>query len=416
MFGRNTHSDRAAAVAEIDDLPEAQSLWQPAQASQRRSIEALLIERGQVNEEQLAQARTVQSQTPGKTLAQILLTMNAASEAQILSALAETLNLSFEIPEKDAIDTQAFELLPPDYIRKQFVLPLRFEGEGSRTLVIAMTDPNNVFLVDEVRRKTRRDVRVVVTTGTDINRAVELMTSTQSDIKVDEIIKDMAEDDVQVVAETKDDVTDLEKIGSESPVIRFVNYVIFDAIKQGASDIHIEPKEKALKVRYRIDGVLFEAMNPPHTLAPAITSRLKIMANLDISERRLPQDGRIRAVVHGRKIDLRLSTLPTATGEKCVMRILDNKSISVGLEDLGFSENVMTIWKKQVEQPHGIILVTGPTGSGKTTTLYASLRQMDAQKLNISTVEDPIEYHLATVNQTQTHERIGMTFAKALKA
>src|SRR3954470_8520771 len=205
-------------------------------------------------------------------------------------------------------------------------------------------------------------------------------------------------------------------MGSESPIIRFVNYVIFDAIKQGASDIHLEPKEKALKVRYRIDGVLFESMNPPFQMHSAIVSRLKIMSNLDISERRLPQDGRIRAVVHGRKVDLRLSTLPTAYGEKVVMRILDNRSISVGLDDLGFAENELTIWKNSIDQPHGIILVTGPTGSGKTTTLYASLRQMDAGKLNISTVEDPIEYHLGSVNQTQVHAKIGMTFAAALRA
>ena len=169
-------------------------------------------------------------------------------------------------------------------------------------------------------------------------------------------------------------------------------------------------------MRYRIDGILFDSMNPPHSMGSAIVSRLKIMSNLDISERRLPQDGRIRAMVHGRKVDLRLSTLPTVGGEKVVMRILDNKSISVSLDDLGFSENALTIWKNQVDMPHGILLVTGPTGSGKTTTLYASLRQMDAQKLNISTVEDPVEYHLASVNQTQTHAKIGMTFAAALRA
>src|SRR5437763_15975873 len=205
-------------------------------------------------------------------------------------------------------------------------------------------------------------------------------------------------------------------MGSESPVIRFVNYLIFDAIKQGASDIHIEPKEKALKIRYRIDGVLFEAMNPPWQMHPSIVSRLKIMSTLDISERRLPQDGRIRAIVHDRKVDLRLSTLPTANGEKVAMRILDNRSINVGLDDLGFGENELTIWKTQVDQPHGIILVTGPTGSGKTTTLYSSLRCMDANKLNISTGEDPIEYHLAAATQVQVHDKIGMTFSAALRS
>ncbi len=421
MFGRRTTSSSptaelppaqpASSVAEEAALVD--QLWSPSAASTRRSVEQLLLERGHITEEQLAQARAVQSQTRGKSIQQILLTMNASTEAQILSAVAETLGLPFEQPEKSTIDPEAFKLLPSDYVRKQLVVPLRWNND---VLVLGVTDPNNVFLLDEVKRRLKRNVKLVVTTPGDIARIVELMTASTVDIKLDEIVKDMAEDDVQVVKEEKEDVTDLEKIGSESPVIRFVNYLIFDAIKQGASDIHIEPKEKALKVRYRIDGVLFEAMNPPHQMHPAIVSRLKIMSNLDISERRLPQDGRVRAVVHGRKVDLRLSTLPTVNGEKVVMRILDNRSINVALEDLGFSENALTIWKHQIDQPHGILLVTGPTGSGKTTTLYSSLRCMDGNKLNIATVEDPIEYHLAQANQVQVFDKIGMTFSAALRA
>jgi type IV pilus assembly protein PilB len=424
MFGRSKNSDTpaAATVRTAADMPAndlvdvPQQLWAPSNAQARKSVDALLLERGHVTAEQMEQAKNVQAQTPGKSIAQILLTMNAASEAQILAALAETLGLTFETPAKEEIDPQAYGLLPVDFIRKHSVVGLRFEGET--TFVVGMTDPNNVFLIDELKRKSKRGVKVVVTTSLDIARIIEQMSSgSGTDMKVDDIIKDMAEDDVQVVKEAKeDDVTDLEKMGSESPVIRFVNYLIFDAIKQGASDIHIEPKEKQLKVRYRIDGILFEAMNPPHAMGSAIVSRLKIMSNLDISERRLPQDGRVRAMVHGRKVDLRLSTLPTVNGEKVVMRILDNKSISVSLDNLGFSEDALTIWKSQIDMPHGIVLVTGPTGSGKTTTLYASLGQMDAQKLNISTVEDPVEYHLASVNQTQMHAKIGMTFAAALRA
>ena len=226
----------------------------------------------------------------------------------------------------------------------------------------------------------------------------------------------MSDDDVQVVEAVKDDVADLEKAGNESPVIRFVNYLIFEAIKQGASDIHIEPKEKSLKIRYRIDGLLFETMNPPQHLHAAVVSRLKIMANLDIAERRLPQDGRIRTIVGGRKMDLRMSTLPTAYGEKVVIRILDNRSINVPLEQLGFGENALTIWRNQIEEPHGILLVTGPTGSGKTTTLYSSLRVMDAARLNISTVEDPIEYSLPTVSQVQVYDKIGMSFSTVLRS
>jgi type IV pilus assembly protein PilB len=416
MFGRK--STTSASTATIDDhdvVATEEPLWQPAARQARRSVEQILAEQGHVTEEQLTQARGVQAQTPGRSIAQILVTMNAATEAQVLAAVAEQLGMVFESPSRESIDADAFALLTPDYCRKHGVLALRFEDDR-KMLVLGVSDPSNVFLLDELKRRVRLNVRTVVVAPADVNRIVEQMTTNASDMKVDEIIKDMSEDDVQLVKEDKDDVTDLEKAGNESPVIRFVNYLIFDAIKQGASDIHIEPKEKALKIRYRIDGVLFEAMNPPHSMASAVCSRLKIMANLDISERRLPQDGRIRAVVHGRKVDLRMSTLPTVVGEKVVMRILDNKSINVSLDDLGFSENALTIWKNAIDQPHGIVLVTGPTGSGKTTTLYSSLRQMDANKLNISTVEDPVEYHLSSVNQTQMHERIGMTFAKALRA
>ncbi len=423
MFGKRQNPPPAATLdtppadpldsANTDSL-DTEQIWTPTTAKTRKSVEQLLVERGHVSEEQVLQAKTVQAQTPGKSIVQILTTMNAASEAQILSALAETLNLPFEVPEKSAVNPDAFNLLPPDYIRKQLAIPLRFED---KTLVVGMADPNNVFLFDDIKRRTKHDLKMVVVTSADIARIVDALTNgAASDMQVDDIIKDMADDELQVVKEAADEVADLEKLGSESPVIRFVNYVIADAVKQGASDIHIEPKEKALKVRYRIDGVLFEAMNPPHKMHPAIVSRLKIMANLDIAERRLPQDGRIRAIMHGRKMDLRMSTLPTSAGEKVVLRILDTRSINVPLEELGFSDDALTIWKNQIDQPHGIILVTGPTGSGKTTTLYSSLRCMDGNKLNISTVEDPVEYHLPAANQVQVHEKIGMTFSAALRS
>ena len=428
MFGKRTTTsttppaDRLAGLngpgsgpSDVDDKHlQIEEIFTPAASKARKTVEQLLLERGQIQEEQLLQARNVQAQSPSKSIAQILLTMSAASEAQILSALAETLNLPFEVPTKDTTDAHAFGLLPVDMIRKYSAVPLRFED---KTLIMGVADPNNIFLVDEIKRKTKQDIRVVVVTPADINKLIEAMQQGTSDIQVDDIIKDMTDDDVQVVKENNGDVVaDLEKLGSESPVIRFVNYVIADAVKQSASDIHIEPKEKALKVRYRIDGVLFEAMNPPYQMHAAIVSRLKIMANLDIAERRLPQDGRVRCVMHGRKLDLRLSTLPCANGEKVVMRILDTKSINVKLHDLGFSENALTIWLNMIDLPHGIILVTGPTGSGKTTTLYSSLRQMDASKLNISTVEDPVEYHLPSANQVQVFDRIGMTFSAALRA
>lgn len=418
MFGRKAlvTSPRALSDEATDDLIEA--LWRPERAAEKKSVEQLLLERGQVSAEQLARAQQLQRQAPGKSIAQVLLGMSAASEAQVLAALAETLNLPFEMPERAAIDPAAYALLAVDYVRKAAALPLRFEGA---TLVVALADPTNVFQIDDIRRRTGRDIHVVVTPAAEISRLADAIASASGEAvtsgQVDDLLKDMAEDDVQLVKETvQDDVNDLEKRGSESPVIRFVNYLIADAIKQGASDIHIEPKEKQLKIRYRIDGILFEAMSPPHAMQSAVTSRLKIMANLDISERRLPQDGRIRAIVHDRKVDLRMSTLPVASGEKVVIRILDNRSINVPLEALGFGEQAFGIWQKQIEMPHGILLVTGPTGSGKTTTLYSSLRCMDGNKLNISTVEDPVEYHLAQANQVQVHDKIGMTFSAALRS
>jgi type IV pilus assembly protein PilB len=432
MFGRSKSTPNEVASATPGARPAAASpsrranegyeheqLWEPVQAPrQKRAVEQLLLERGHITEEQLDQAKKVQSQTPSKTITQVLLTMNACTENQILAAQAEMMGVPYESPAKSEVDPQAFALLPQEYIKKQGVIPLRFEGEeNAKVLVVGMADPNNVFLYDEVRRRLKRETRYVAVSNADIIKLVELMTmGNESTEKVDEILKDVKEDDVQVVKEEADSATDLEKAGNESPIIRFVNYLIADAIKQGASDIHIEPKEKALKIRLRIDGILFEAMNPPHTMTAAIVSRLKIMSNLDISERRLPQDGRIRAIVNDRKIDLRMSTLPTAFGEKVVMRILDNKAINVPLEALGFSEDMLNKWKEQIDQPHGIVLVTGPTGSGKTTTLYSSLRVMDGNKLNISTVEDPIEYQLASANQVQVHDKIGMTFSAALRS
>ncbi len=410
----------AAAAAEGGLLAGAKpaadtELWCPIDAGPaHKRVEDLLSECGKLAAEVLEQARRVQSQTPGKSMTQVLLSIKPELEEDIARATAECLGMDFESPTKETVSEAAFELLPPDWIRRQNAIPLTLD-DG--VLVVGLVDPTNVFLLDEVRRRTKKDVRAVVVTASAVRQIVEQMTAgAVGDVAVDDIIKDMADDDVQVVETKEDDVADLEKAGSESPVIRFVNYLIADAIKNGASDIHIEPKEKALKVRYRIDGILFESMNPPHHMQSAIISRLKIMANLDIAERRLPQDGRIRAMVMDRKIDLRMSTLPTVNGEKVVIRILDNRSINVPLENLGFNEDNLATWRQNISEPHGIVLVTGPTGSGKTTTLYSSLRVMDGGKLNISTVEDPVEYHLGHANQVQVVEKIGMTFSAALRS
>ncbi len=395
-------------------------VWTPAEEDQGQqlNLRALLSERRIVSEQVLASAENVIRQSPGRKLEDVLLEMGA-DEIELLQAVAEVSRLDFERINFDdendpGFDRTMLNRLGLDFAKQNYVMPLRREN---KRLVVGTTRPDDIFLLDEVKRKLDVPaIKHVLVPGYDIRGVLELFAEDETEeVAVDDILGDIEEDDVEIV-ESKSEEVDLERQAGESPVIRYVNYIIQTAYRDGASDIHIEPDEKKLRVRFRIDGVLYESMNPPFSMAAAITSRLKIMANLDIAERRLPQDGRIRCVVQGKKLDLRVSTLPTGHGEKVVMRILDTKSITVGLDELGFEEDTLQIWKSQIRQPHGILLVTGPTGSGKTTTLYASLRQMDSQRLNISTVEDPVEFQVTGITQTQMHEQIGMTFAAALRA
>jgi type IV pilus assembly protein PilB len=387
--------------------------------NQKRSNDPgqILIERGIVSAEQMSTARRVMKQTPGKRLAQILIEIGV-DEVAVQKVVAELARLPFERidPEDDrSYDLRALQRLTPDYCKANLVMPLRREGAR---MVVGTANPDDVFLLDDVKRTLGvTSVKHVLVAGYDIRGVIELLSESDADdYNVDEILADVDadEDDVELVKEEQDEA-DIGEAES-SPVVRYVNHIIQTALREGASDIHIEPEERTLKVRFRIDGILFEMMNPPRKMHAALTSRIKIMANLDIAERRLPQDGRIRVTVLGRKLDLRVSTVPTPKGEKTVMRILDNRSINVSLDQLGFAEDTLLIWRNQIKQPHGIILVTGPTGSGKTTTLYASMQHLDLRKLNVSTVEDPIEYNLTNITQIQTHERIGMTFAAALRS
>jgi type IV pilus assembly protein PilB len=280
--------------------------------------------------------------------------------------------------------------------------------------MIATSDANDIATIDEVRAELGGDaVRQVMCGPSAIASLLESAEPQASeDIDLQQLLADAAEDDVEIIESSdEDDVDD----GSSSPVVRYVNHIIQTAVREGASDIHIEPSESAVKIRLRIDGVMYETMNPPRKMFASITSRIKIMASLDIAERRLPQDGRIRVEVHGRALDLRISTAPTPHGEKTVMRLLDNRSIQVPIDDLGFSPKNLAAWRSEIAKPHGILLVTGPTGSGKTTTLYASIQELDLQRLNISTVEDPVEYQVRGITQMQTHDRIGLTFGSSLR-
>ncbi|MEM9559688.1 MAG: GspE/PulE family protein, partial [Planctomycetota bacterium] len=377
-----------------------------------------LVSREVVTGEQLSAAERVLAQTPGARLADVLIEQGC-DEASEKSTVAELATVPFERlvlgDEEPGFDTTMTQRLGTDFCKSRMVLPLRMSGTR---LVVGATRADDVFLLDEVRSRLGvAGVKLVLITQQDVRAALESIGAGDTeDVDLSDILADVDEADVEVSGSEQTEEVDLEQQAGEGPVIRYVNYIIQQSVKDGASDIHIEPGDKKIKVRFRIDGVMFEVMNPPASMSAAIVSRLKIMGNLDISERRIPQDGRIRCVVQGRKLDLRMSTLPTQYGEKVVMRLLDTRSINVQLEDLGFDDRTLEVWGNLIHEPHGIVLVTGPTGSGKTTTLYSSLRQLDKNKLNISTVEDPIEYHLDGITQTQMHEKIGMTFAKALKA
>ena len=374
-----------------------------------------LVARGVISQEQLSSAVRVMKATPGKRTNHVLQELGVPEE-EVQAAVADIARLTFERIDpsaEDAYDVKSLHKLRPDYCSANLVMPLRREGAR---LVVGTANPDDVFLLDDVKRRLGvPSIKHVLVTAFDIRGVLELLQEEDAEeFSVDDLLADVDEDDVSVVKETMDEVDSKE--AESSPVVRYVNHIIQTALKEGASDIHIEPDEKTLKVRFRIDGVLFEMMNPPRKMHAAITSRIKIMSNLDIAERRLPQDGRICVEVLGRKLDLRVSTVPTPKGEKTVMRILDNRSISVTLNELGFEDTTLERWMFNINQPHGIILVTGPTGSGKTTTLYASLQQLDLRKLNVSTVEDPVEYNLSNITQIQTHEKIGMTFGGALRA
>nr|MBA2724891.1 type II secretion system ATPase GspE [Actinomycetota bacterium] len=302
------------------------------------------------------------------------------------------------------------QLLPESAARRHNCIPIRIDDDGR--LVIAMADPANVVAVDDVRAMTKREIRTVVATKVEVHAAINR--HYRLDSAAETLVEEAA---AQKDADEKSLEAHLASAGSEdAPIIKLVNLLITQAVNDRASDIHIEPGEKDLRVRYRVDGVLHEVMHPPKSVHAGITSRLKIMADINIAERRIPQDGRISLVVQGKAIDIRMATLPTVYGEKIVMRILDKSSALLELSDLGFLPENFERFQQSYRKPYGAILVTGPTGSGKSTTLYATLNILNRPNVNIITVEDPVEYRLAGVNQVQTNPKAGLTFATALRS
>jgi len=391
-------------------------LWQPdepLEGSGALSLEERLLARVDISDEQLSQAQAIHLKTPNKRLGQILLEIGAIREEDLQICLADHYELPFVRLDRDMVDLKAFEKLDRKFIENHHILPFAFEEEK---LALATTDPTNIFLLDEIQRKTGLQLSVKVCLIEDIENILNGVSDDVPDYEVDDIIQGVNDEDVELVESEEEDISQLEQAAGDSPIIKFVNYIVINAVKEHASDIHIEPGDKKLKVRYRIDGVLFEIISPPYNMHPAVVSRIKIMANLDIAERRIPQDGRIRVVMHGKNVDMRVSTIPSSYGEKVVIRILDIGQTQLTLSSLGMHEDSLAILDHQINQPHGIVLVTGPTGSGKSTTLYAALRTMDRQRMNVSTVEDPVEYQLDGITQVQVHEKIGMTFSMALRS
>jgi len=368
-----------------------------------------LLESSLITQEQLELALSEQGKSGG-SLGYNLVKTGAISE----KAFSEFLSQQYQVAAVDLDDLHAdedsVELIPSEVATKFQVVPVRREG---RILTVAMANPDNIFAIDDIKFITGLEVNPVVATETSIKRAIDRFYDSADSLA--EVMRDM-EEDFEIVEEMEEDLGLAEVQSEDAPVVKLVNSLISDAVNKAASDIHIESFEKNLRARFRIDGVLHEMMSPPIKMKGAIISRLKIMAELDIAEKRIPQDGRIKIRIGSKKIDLRVSTLPTIFGEKVVMRILDKSNLQIDLTKLGFQPDELKKFLKAIEAPYGMVLVTGPTGSGKTTTLYSALNRINVTSQNIMTAEDPVEYNLEGINQVNVHEEIGLTFASALKA
>src|SRR5688500_1157232 len=381
---------------------------------QRKPLGQLLLAKGLIKPEQLDRALDEQKRSNNqKLLGEVLVELRICTEDQITEALAQAYGVPYARLSPRIADPKVIAVLPKEFLEKHQVLPL-FLVDG--LLTVAVPEPANVFLVEEIERLSGYPVQVVAATVRDIRATMQAYLPAESVFVIDEIIDDVNPDEFAVINQPVHEVANVEQMAGDSPVVKLVNYCIYTAVKDGASDIHIEPGENSLRIRYRVDGHLIEKLRPPYQMHAAVTSRIKIMAGMDIAERRLPQDGGIHVMMDKRPIDLRVSTMPGKHGEKVVVRIIDNERTAINVEKLGFGYETLKQWRKLIASPNGILLVTGPTGSGKSTTLYASLQEMNADDVNICTIEDPVEYNLPGVNQFQVHEKAGFTFANALRS
>lgn len=373
-------------------------------------IAGKLLEANLVSQDQLQKALDMQKNSGG-SIGQNLVRTGALSERAYADFLGKMYSLPTVALKETEIDRDVAALIPEDVATRFQVVPMKRQG---RVLTVAMSNPSNIFAIDDIKFITGLEVQPVVCTEADIKDAIDKYYDSADSLQE---VLDNLEDDIEVVEDEEEaDAASLTAESQNAPVVKLVNSLIVDAVKRGASDIHVEAYEKTMRVRYRIDGVLQEMMNPPFKMRSAIISRLKIMAELDIAERRIPQDGRIKIKVGEKKIDLRVSTLPCIYGEKIVMRILDKSNLMLDLDDFGMQELALKNILDAIASPYGMVLVTGPTGSGKTTTLYSCLNRVNVAGINIMTAEDPVEYNLEGINQVAVRESVGLTFAAALKA
>ena len=382
-----------------------------------RRLGDLLVADGLLTQEQLTKALAEQKGSPDK-LGSILIRLGFINEEQLIGFLSRQYGVpSITLSQLD-IDPEVLKLVPAAIAKKYEVLPVRRMGNS---LALAMADPTNVFALDDISFMTNLQVLPLVASQTAIKKAIDRNYESKTEA-ITSVMQDMSADlqNVEVLEGAEEtgkvDIFELKESADEAPVVKLVNMVLVDAIQKGASDIHFESYEKVFRIRFRMDGVLHEMLSPPKRLESAILSRLKIMSNLDIAERRLPQDGRIKLRYSTREIDFRVSTLPTIFGEKAVLRILDKDALKLDLTQLGFDPWSLEKFNEAIHQPYGMVLITGPTGSGKTTTLYSAVHTINSPDVNIMTAEDPVEYNLKGVNQVQINEHVGRTFAAALRS
>ncbi|MBN2182425.1 MAG: Flp pilus assembly complex ATPase component TadA [Sedimentisphaerales bacterium] len=374
----------------------------------------LLLSRNIVTAEQIETALTEQKDKGHrKLLGELLVEMGYCTDNQIASALAQGYGVPYAQVGPKLCDSKVLEILPREFLEEHIALPL---FKVYDVLTVAVSEPTNVFLIDEIERISGCKVQIVCSTSKDIKATLQTYLPSANVFVIDDIIDDEGLEDFTLIENIAQDIGNLEEIAGQSPVVKLVNYLLYNAVRENASDIHIEPDDKRLRVRYRVDGRLYEKMSPPHQMHSAIVSRIKIMAELDIAQRRLPQDGGIHVLMEGRPIDLRVSVMPGNFGEKVVIRILDPQKVLFSLESLGFTYDNLKLFRQVIQSPNGIVLVTGPTGSGKNTTLYAALSELNNDEVNICTVEDPVECNITGINQFQVHQSAGFEFSTALRS